>query len=224
MRLLKNADRFASQCTGPSHIIAHSTHLNQQSAGQAGAPAGRSTRAQVPVLLKGLIFGPNGRPMSPSHSRRRGRIYRYCVTRGGIAEGYHTCAVTSVAATDVEGAVLDHVQKLLAATRAGRLHVGSGEARERRRDHRARGHGPARGLRSGVDELPPAEQARIVQFLVMRVDVQKDAFEVRILRPALLSPEIVEAILPDRTDEGIMLEQLERPLPTDWTEQRRRLQ
>ncbi len=29
--------------------------------------------ARVPMLLKGLIFGPNGRPMSPSHTTRRGR-------------------------------------------------------------------------------------------------------------------------------------------------------
>ncbi len=31
-----------------------------------------ATRAQVPALLKGLIYGPNGRPMSPTHTRRRG--------------------------------------------------------------------------------------------------------------------------------------------------------
>jgi site-specific DNA recombinase len=77
---------------------------------------GAATRAQIPALLKGLIFGPNGRPMSPSHTRRRGRIYRYYVTREAIADGYDTCAVTSVPAADVEGAVLDHVQKLLAAS------------------------------------------------------------------------------------------------------------
>jgi site-specific DNA recombinase len=66
-------------------------------------------------LLKGLIFGPNGRPVSPSHICRRGRIYRYYVTREAISDGYDTCAITTVPATDVEGAVLDHVQKLLAA-------------------------------------------------------------------------------------------------------------
>jgi Recombinase zinc beta ribbon domain len=76
---------------------------------------GAATRAQLPALLKGLIFGPNGRPMSPSHTRRRGRIYRYYVSREAIADGYDTCAVTSVPAPDVEGAVLDHVQRLLAA-------------------------------------------------------------------------------------------------------------
>jgi hypothetical protein len=76
---------------------------------------GAATRAQVPALLKGLIFGPNGRPMSPSHTRRRGRIYRYYVTREAIADGYDTYAVTSVPAADVKDAVLDHLQKLLAA-------------------------------------------------------------------------------------------------------------
>jgi site-specific DNA recombinase len=45
--------------------------------------------------------------MSPSHTRRRGRIYRYYVTREAIADGYETCAVMSVPAADVEGTVLD---------------------------------------------------------------------------------------------------------------------
>ena len=35
----------------------------------------------------------------------------------------------------------------------------------------------------------------------------------RILRLALLSPDLIEAILTGSTDQGIMLEQLERPLP-----------
>ena len=29
---------------------------------------GAATRAQIPALLKGPIHGPNGRPMSPSHT------------------------------------------------------------------------------------------------------------------------------------------------------------
>jgi hypothetical protein len=57
---------------------------------------GAATRVQIPALLKGVIYGPNGRPMSPSHTRRRGRIYRYYVTREAIADGYDTCPVTSL--------------------------------------------------------------------------------------------------------------------------------
>jgi hypothetical protein len=53
--------------------------------------------------------------MSPSHTRRRGRVYRYYVTREAIADGYESCPIASVPAADVEGAVLDHLQKLLTA-------------------------------------------------------------------------------------------------------------
>ena len=43
----------------------------------------------------------------------------------------------------------------------------------------------------------------------------------RILRLALSAPDVVEAILAGTTDRGVMLEQLERPLPASWEEQRR---
>lgn len=42
----------------------------------------------------------------------------------------------------------------------------------------------------------------------------------RILRLALLAPNMVEAILAGRTDQTLMLERLERPLPASWEEQR----
>ena len=44
-----------------------------------------------------------------------------------------------------------------------------------------------------------------------------------ILRLALLAPDIVEAILGGWADQRVMLEQLERPLPMRWEEQRRML-
>lgn len=45
----------------------------------------------------------------------------------------------------------------------------------------------------------------------------------RILRLALLAPDIVEGVLEGRSHQALMLEQLERPLPADWAEQRRAL-
>jgi hypothetical protein len=45
----------------------------------------------------------------------------------------------------------------------------------------------------------------------------------RILRLVLLATDVVQAILTGSTDRGMMLEQLERPLPLNWEEQRRRL-
>ena len=140
---------------------------------------GAATRARVPALLKGLIFGPNGRPMSPSHTRRRGRIYRYYVTRESIADGYATCPVTSVPAADVEGAVLDHVQKLLATPEL----VARTWAAAKRGDDEITEREVTVLLADFAtvwSELFPAEQARIVQLLVERIDVHEDALEVRI--------------------------------------------
>jgi site-specific DNA recombinase len=148
---------------------------------------GAETRAQVPALLKGLIYGPNGRPMSPSHTRRRGRIYRYYVTREAISDGYDTCPVTSVPAADVEGAVLDHTQNLLAApelvarTWAAARREGEDEITEREVTVLLA------DFATVWNELFPAEQARIVQLLVERVDVQENALEVRIRAEGLAS-------------------------------------
>ena len=44
----------------------------------------------------------------------------------------------------------------------------------------------------------------------------------RILRLALLAPDLVEASLAGSTDQVLMLEKLERPLPASWEEQRQR--
>jgi site-specific DNA recombinase len=140
-----------------------------------------------PRTPEGLIFGPNGRPMSPSHTRRRGRIYRYYVTREAIADGYDTCPVRSLLAADVEGAVLGHVQKLLAAPElvartwatAGR--EGEDEVTERQVTSLLA------DFATVWNELFRAEQARIVQLLVERVDVQEGALEVKVRAEGLAS-------------------------------------
>ncbi len=148
---------------------------------------GAASRAKVPALLKGLIFGPNGRPMSPSHTRRRGRIYRYYVTREAISEGYETCPVTSVPAADVEGAVLDHVRRLLLAPEL----VARTWATAKRDGDDGITEREVTALLADFamlwNELFPAEQARIVQLLVERVDIQEDALEVRIRASGLPS-------------------------------------
>jgi site-specific DNA recombinase len=150
-------------------------------------PRRAATRAQVPAFLKGLTHGPNGRPMSRSHTRRRGRIYRYYVAREAIADGYDTCAVTSVPAADVEAAVLDHVQKLLAApelvarTWATAKRKGEDDITEREVTVLLA------DFATVWAELFPAEQARIVHLLVERVDVGEAALEIRIRAEGFVS-------------------------------------
>jgi hypothetical protein len=101
------------------------------------------------------------------------------VTREAIADGYDSCAVTSVPAADVEGAVLDRVQKLLAAPEL----VARTWAAAKRGDNEITEREVTVLLADFATvwtELFPAEQARIVQLLVEQVDVQEEALEVRI--------------------------------------------
>jgi DNA invertase Pin-like site-specific DNA recombinase len=147
---------------------------------------GNATRAEVPVLLKGLIFGPSGRPMSPSHTRRRGKLYRFYVTREAIAEGYGTCSVRSVPAGDVEAAVLAQVQRLLATPEL----IGRTWAAARREGEMISERevvGLLADFGSVWEALFPAEQARIVHLLVERVEVRADGLEVRLRAEGLMS-------------------------------------
>ena len=36
-----------------------------------------NTRAQTPALLKGLLWGPDGAAFSPTHTRKKNRLYRF---------------------------------------------------------------------------------------------------------------------------------------------------
>src|SRR4051794_11648572 len=45
-----------------------------------GKRAGHN-RAQTPALLKGIIFGSTGAAMSPTHTRKGGKLYRYYVSQ-----------------------------------------------------------------------------------------------------------------------------------------------
>ena len=143
-----------------------------------------TSRAQVPMLLKGLIFGPNGRAMSPSHTKRRGRIHRYYVAREAIAEGYDSCTVRSVPAADIEAAVLAQVQRLLTTPEmiARTWTAAKGDSI---------GEREVLGLLADFGglwaELFPAEQTRIMKLLVERVDVLVDGLEVRLRAEGLAS-------------------------------------
>lgn len=74
--------------------------------------AGQSRR-QTPALLKGLIFAPSGYAMTPAHTRKKGRLYRYYVTTSVQKLGPETCPVRRVPAGEIEAAVIDQLRALL---------------------------------------------------------------------------------------------------------------
>jgi hypothetical protein len=71
------------------------------------------TRAQTPALLKGLIFGPTGRAMTPSHTRKGGKLYRYYVSTDVLKRDADSCSVRRVPAAEIESAVIEQVRGVL---------------------------------------------------------------------------------------------------------------
>jgi DNA invertase Pin-like site-specific DNA recombinase len=136
------------------------------------------TRAQTPALLRGLIFAPGGHAMTPSHSRKNGRLYRYYVSTDAIRQGYSECAVRSVPAAEVEEAVVSQVRHLLCTPEIiARTWVAAKtelEVPEREVVRTITDFAPL------WDELFPAEQARIVRLLVERIDLAPDGMQVRL--------------------------------------------
>jgi hypothetical protein len=129
-------------------------------------------------LLRGLIFAPGGHAMTPSHSRKAGKLYRYYVATDAIRQGYAACRVRSVPAAEVEEAIVAQVRHLL---RTPEIIARTWAAA------RAEGQIPERDVVQIVadfaqlwDELFPAEQARIVRLLVERVDLLPDGMQVRL--------------------------------------------
>ena len=168
----------------------------------APRPRAGAARARHPALLKGLIYGPGGRAMTPTHTRKNGKLYRYYVTAQALKTGYGDCPIGCVPAGEVEGAVIAQIRTLLTAPemvaavwdalrkQAGARRIGEAEVLE-----------ALRSFDALWESLFPLEQARIVQLLVDRVSVAVDGIEVR-LRVAGLGSLVdeIRAGQPERQD------------------------
>ncbi|MFI0846584.1 recombinase family protein [Mesorhizobium sp. IMUNJ 23232] len=138
-----------------------------------------NTRAQTPALLKGLLFGPGGLAFSPTHTRKGHRLYRYYVSQAVLKRGASACPIGRVAASEIETAVIDQLRGLL---RAPEIVVGTWRAA--RADIGGLTEADVRDALDRLDplwhELFPAEQARIVQLLVERIDLAADGIAIRL--------------------------------------------
>lgn len=147
--------------------------------GESPRTRANKTRLLGQSLLRGLIFSPNGDAMSPSHTRKGDRLYRYYVTQSVLKRGPGTCPVGRVPAAEIETAVIDQLRGFL---RAPELIVRTWmtATRHDERITEAEVRDAFERLDPMWDELFPAEQARIVQLLVERVDVKVDGIAIRL--------------------------------------------
>ncbi|WP_094194300.1 recombinase family protein [Bradyrhizobium viridifuturi] len=145
-----------------------------------------NARARSPALLRGLLFAPDGAAMTPTNTRKSGRLYRYYISQTALKQGRSDCPVRMVPAAEIERIVIDQVRLLLRtpevivqtwrAARKQRKDVTENEVRE-----------ALVGFDELWNELFPAEQARIVELLVERADLRSDRLDITLRVDGLTS-------------------------------------
>jgi site-specific DNA recombinase len=145
-----------------------------------------SARAQTPALLKGLLFGPDGAAMSPTHTRKSGRLYRYYISQTAMKRGQSDCPVRQVPAAEIERIVLDQVRNLL---QTPEVIIQTWRAARKQGDDLKESEVRAAlvDFQELWNELFPAEQARVVELLVERIDLHPDALEITLKVDGLTS-------------------------------------
>lgn len=142
-----------------------------------------NSRAQTPALLKGLIFGESGAAMTPTSTKKGGKLYRYYVSMDVIRnrETGKETAPMRLAAGIVEDAVVTEVRRIL-QTPDVITHVLAALKRDGGVTSETDAIAALHEFTALWSQLFPAEQARIIQLLVRRVTVTAAGLEVDIRR------------------------------------------
>ena len=143
-------------------------------------------RAQTPAILKGLLFGPDGAAMSPTHTRKSGKLYRYYISQSVMKRGTEACPVRQVPAAEIERIVIEQIRSLLLSPE---IIVATWRA-ARKVNERISENDVRDALVEFVPlwaELFPAEQARIIELLVERVGISLTGIDLRLRIDGLTS-------------------------------------
>lgn len=116
------------------------------------------------------------RAMSPTQTRRQGKLYRYYVCQAAPKGEASHAQIQRVSAASIEAAVIDQLRALLKSPEfvMATWHAATANGAEL----------PESTVREALDrlweELFPAEQVRIVQLLVQRIDLERNGGELQL--------------------------------------------
>jgi len=135
-------------------------------------------RNYQPAVLKGLIYGPDGRALTPASGLRRGKRFRYYTSSTAIKEGYKYKIIPPLPAEQLERQVIQEVERLLVNPELILQVYAQGKNLEPEISHDATREA-LHNLQTIWKELFPPEQQRIVRLLIQRIDVTKDSLRIR---------------------------------------------
>lgn len=140
----------------------------------------------VPALLAGIIRCNHcDRAMTSTYTRKRGRTYRYYVCTKASKSGYDSCPVKTVAAGDIEQAVIGQIRAIFRTPEMmAQTYITAKQLTAMEEPDRVPSQWEVMDALKKFDpiweELNPAEQRRVVGHLVERVTVSVDGLDVRL--------------------------------------------
>lgn len=163
------------------------------------------THESVPALLGGIIRCRHcDRAMTSTYTRKAGRTYRYYVCTKATKNGYDSCPVKTVAAGDIEQAVIGQVRVLFRSPEMiAQTYLAAKRFSEEEESEPTITQWEVidalKDFEATWEELNPAEQRRIVGCLVERVTVGIDGLDVRLRTDGIHS---ILSSLEDTSDES----------------------
>jgi hypothetical protein len=145
-----------------------------------------TARRQTSALLKGLIYDASGAAMSPTHTRRKGRLYRYYTSQQVLRARETATPSLRVPAGEIEQLVIGQLRRIITSPEV----IVATWKQLRRSNPKATENAIRTSLVefAGVwDELFPAEQSRITSLLIDRVVVCPTKVDVHLLIDGLSS-------------------------------------
>ena len=138
------------------------------------------TRATVPYLLKGTVFGDDGRALTPWHTtKKNGRRYRYYVSQRDMKEGAGASGLPRLPAAELESAVTEQLRQILRSPQLLEEVIEKARVLDADLD-RAKVTVAMAQLELVWEQLFPVEQARITKLLIEQVIVSASRLEVRL--------------------------------------------
>lgn len=127
-------------------------------------------RARGDALLRGLLYAPDGERMYTTHTHRAGRRYRYYISKSEKRFGAQNKTCFRLPAATIEKAVIDQLRTVLSCPESVMAVVRQAQTQTVALDEAAIVLGMGR-LVDVWDQLFPAEQHRIVNLLIERIDL-----------------------------------------------------
>ena len=138
------------------------------------------TRAKVPFLLKGIVFGNDGRTLTPwTTKKKNGKRYRYYIPQRDAKEYAGASGLARYPAVQLEATVQTQLREILRSQQMIEKILPSAVAIDQELDE-AKITIALRKLDDIWEFLFPAEQERITKLLIEKVVVSPEDIEVRL--------------------------------------------